>query len=176
MLGLSGTRNHVSAALYRPEDKKRKSPIYEIEGAWNDQFTIRDVESTQDLETYNTNADPPTQLQVAPIDEQDPWESRRAWSGVINALEQGNMQTTSDEKAKVEQAQRAMRKTEEANGTSWSTRFFYKASHDEVFERLATEAGDQHKEDAAHGFWKFDLEKLKSAKRPLHGDLLPDTA
>jgi len=175
-LGLSGKKNQIHAALYRLDDDKRKSPLYEIEGAWNQEFTIRDMSSKTELETYNTNAQPPTALKVAPMEQQDPWESRRAWAGVIDALNRGNMQATSDAKSKVEEAQRAMRKKEQSNGTSWQPKFFVKANQDDVFQRLAAPTGEQHQDDAIHGFWRFDNGQAESASRPFHGELVPDQA
>ena len=173
LLGLGGKKNHVSAALYRVEDKERKKALYQIEGAWNDAFTIHDVAGNRDVETYNTNLHKPTRLIVPPIEQQDAWESRRAWAGVINALSHGDMQATSDEKSKVEQAQRNMRKQEEASRALWQPTFFVKTSEDIVFQRLAAVTGDQHLHDSNNGFWRFDRDKAARARKPFHGQLTP---
>lgn len=172
MLGLKGTKHKFVASLYQTEDT-RKEPLYTVNGTWNDTFTIHDNTNHTDLETYNTNAIPSAPLIVPPLSEQDPWESRRAWAGVIDALNHGNMRQTSDEKGKVEQGQREMRKKEEAEGKKWQATFFTRTTQDPVFERLAAPIGVKLEADRTVGVWKFDHSKAKQAKRPYHGDLTP---
>jgi len=177
LLGMSGEKNHVHAAVFGPNDSKRKNPIYEVEGAWNQKFVFKDVVNKRNLEVFDTNAQTPAPLKVAPTQEQDPWESRRAWAGVIDALEHGDMQRTSDAKSKIEQAQREWRKKEEAEGRPWQPKFFVRSRTDEIFERLASaSSAGQHSDDAAYGFWKFDTQKAARAQRPFHGDAKPDVA
>jgi hypothetical protein len=174
-LGMSGTKNRVEAKLYRAEDRERV--LYTVKGAWNDQFTIVDAQTAAELETYDTNATPAAPLTVAPVAEQDPWESRRAWSGVIDALNRGDMQATSDEKGKVENGQRAMRKREKAAGQAeaagWEATFFRREEGDAVFDRLATPIGAQLNKQKTVGVWKFDDEKACRARKPYRGDLMP---
>ena len=63
------------------------------------------------IETYDANAPDSRrrEVSVAPLAEQDTWESRKAWADVISALRRGDMQDTSDAKSKIERAQRGMR-------------------------------------------------------------------
>jgi oxysterol-binding protein-related protein 9/10/11 len=171
-LGMSGTKNRFEASLYHAGDADKK-PLYTAKGGWNDRFTMHDVASNADLETYDTNAEPATPLNVAPIDEQDPWESRRAWRGVIDALNQGNMQATSDEKGKVEEGQRAMRKRQGLGEKEWCATFFKNVDGDEVFERLAEPIGAELGKEKTVGVWKFDHEKARVARKPYRGDLTP---
>ena len=114
---------------------------------------------------------------MAPLEEQDPWESRRAWKGVIDALNRGNMQATSDEKGKVENGQRAMRKREREEGLAeaegWEPTFFRRVEGDEVFDRLAKPVGAELGKDKTVGVWKFDHAKAERARRPYRGDLTP---
>ena len=151
---MSGTKNRFEASLYRAGDADKK-PLYTAKGGWNDRFTMHDVASGTDLETYDTNTEPAAPLNVAPIDEQDPWESRRAWRGVIDALNQGNMQATSDEKGKVEQGQRAMRKRQGLGETEWGAIFFKNVDGDEVFERLAEPIGAELGKEKTVGVWSL---------------------
>ena len=176
MFGLSGKKNQFHAGLYKQSDEKRKDPLYEAEGSWNEEFTIRDTTNKKDIETFNTNNQKPTKLVVPPLEQQDPWESRRAWAGVIDALNHGNMQATSDAKSKVEKAQREMRKKEEASNQTWKPKFFVKTDRDETFQKLAAVTHGQHEEDQAHGFWKFNLQEFQNAQKPYHGELRPDQA
>ena len=130
------------------------------------------MESEQDLETYDTNAQKATAIIVADRAEQDPWESRRAWGHVIDALNRGNMQATSDEKGKVERAQRLMRKDEENAGTKWRQTFFRTVESDPLFKKLAAKAGNSLEVERTQGIWKFDRDALKKEK-PYQGDLTP---
>lgn len=175
MLGMSGEKNHVHAAMFGPGDRGRKSPLYQVEGNWNQAFTITDVANKRDLETFNTSSQSPTILRVPPVQEQDPWESRRAWAGVIDALNRGDMQATSDAKSRLEQAQREWRKNDQAQGRTWQPKFFVRSETDTIFQRLATALSNgHHSEDALYGFWRFSPEQASRAQRPFYGDARPD--
>jgi len=177
ILGVGGKKNHVHATMYRVDDVNRHAPIYEVEGSWSGEFTIRDVASRRDIETFDTDAQHLTKLRVAPPEEQDPWESRRAWAGVIDALARGDMQATSDAKSTIEQAQREMRKKEETKEQTWQPTFFTRTGHHETFERLVALSTDsQRPEDAAIGFWRFDAERASRARKPFHEGQRPDVA
>lgn len=166
-----GKKNSFNATVYRKGEEK--SPVYEVEGQWTDKFTIRDVRASEDIEEYDTNVNDQTQLSVPSISEQDPWESRRAWAGVIDALSSGNMQTTADEKSKVEEAQRALRKQEEQDGKHWQALFFRQEKDDSTFRKLAQGTGEELHADSTEGVWRFDFEAFKKSKRPFHGNLTP---
>lgn len=175
--GMSGEKNGVHAALYGPEDGgARKRALYTVQGAWNGTFTFRDESSGEDVEVYDTAANPATALEVADMDLQDPWESRKAWGETIRNLHAGQMQAVSDAKSKVEQGQREMRRQEEADHVNWEPVFFRNDSRDDRFERLVAVAGVSGEEDARHGFWRFDGDRAAKARKPFHGDLTPDNS
>lgn len=172
MMGLRGDKkNTVRAKLYKTGDNKNS--LYEVEGQWNDAFVFRDVQKNEDLEAYDTHTSKPTPLIVAPLEGQDPWESRRAWSGVIKALRAGDMQGTSAAKSVIEKAQREMRKREEAEGGKWEAKFFTTVDNAPLFERLAVPHGEQLQSDMTDGIWRFDDEKFRKTRVPFHGTLTP---
>jgi oxysterol-binding protein-related protein 9/10/11 len=172
MLGLRGDKkNTVHATLCKTGDTK--NPLYEVHGQWSDEFVFTNVRTKTDVETYDTHKIDATPLIVAPLAEQDPWESRRAWSGVVEALQAGDMQGTSDAKSIIEEAQREMRKKEEAEGREWDPHFFSRAHGDPAFEKLAAPHGEHLHPDMTNGIWRFDEEKFKKAKVPFHGNLIP---
>lgn len=173
LFGMSGTKNGVHAALYSVDDKHRRNPLYTVEGAWNDKFTLRDESTGKDIETYDTSANPATRLEIADLDLQDEWESRKAWGDTIRNLDGGNMQGASDAKSVVEQGQRAMRKDEEQKGSKWEPVFFVNDREDTRYNKLAVIAGISTEEDARSGFWKFDRTKAEKARKPYHGGLRP---
>jgi oxysterol-binding protein-related protein 9/10/11 len=172
MMGFTGhKKNTVHATLYRTGDEK--NPVYEIDGQWNDEFVFKDVRTKTELDNYDTHEHKPTKLIVAPLEEQDPWESRRAWSAVTSAIRAGDMQGTSDAKSHIEEAQREMRKKEDAEGREWEPKFFSKVERDEVFEKLAEPHGERLRPEMTSGVWRFDEKKFRKAKVPFRGDLTP---
>jgi hypothetical protein len=87
MLGLSESKNHVSAAVYDMKDHKKA--LYTVEESWSDNFIIRDEIAGKDIETFDCTAVQPYLMKAAPIEQQDFWESGRAWKGTIDALNTG---------------------------------------------------------------------------------------
>jgi oxysterol-binding protein-related protein 9/10/11 len=105
MMGLRwNKKNSVHVKLFRNGDEE--NPLYEVEGQWSDQIIFRDARKKEDLETYDTHKSQTAHLIVAPVEQQDPWESRRAWSGVVKALQSNDMQGISDAKSMIEETPR----------------------------------------------------------------------
>jgi len=85
------------------------------------------------------------------------------------------MQRTVDEKSKLEEAQRELRKLEESKGLKWEPLFFRSIAGDEIFERLARTIGADLCAANTEGVWKFNDEKWKEGlQAPFHGTLRPD--
>ena len=168
---LSGKKHSLDATLYEVNDKK--NPLYTVIGQWNDKFTIRDERNNTDIETVDVSTLKPTPMTVDDLANQDPWESRKAWTHVIAALNRGDMQATVNEKSKVEEAQRELRKLEDAKGLKWQPLFFRNSDDDPVFQKLAEPVGVSLQSDKTVGVWKFDGEGAKNVKKPFHGNLGP---
>lgn len=94
--------------------------------------------SSQIVDTFDHTATKPTPLSIAPVEQQDDFESRKAWKKVADAINKGDMDTTSTEKSIIENRQRAMRKTEKEQGKEWERKFFKRVEKDAVFERLVS--------------------------------------
>lgn len=172
MMGWGGNKkNTVRATIYKNGDEK--NPLYAVEGQWNDELVFKDLRTKKDVETYNTHNTEATPCKLAPLDQQDPWESRRAWGGVVKALKAGDMRGTVEAKSIIEMAQREMRKREWAEGRQWEAKFFSRADSDPVFESLAAPHGEQLHPEMTNGIWMFDEEKFRKAKMPFRGDLTP---
>jgi len=111
---------------------------------------------------------------VAPIEEQDPWESRRAWYDVATAIERSDMDATSMAKSRIENAQRELRKREKEERIEWERRFFERVNEeeDQVFMRLATmlnlTKGGGIEGDRTGGVWRFAVERTNDAMSPYH--------
>lgn len=172
-LGLGGQKNHVQAAVYGADDQKRKKrPLYTVEGSWSESFTFKDADG-QSLETYDVAAVPATECRTAPLEDQDPWESRKAWRGVIDAIHGGDMQRVADSKSSLENAQRALRKESGTSEEAWRPLFFRKEGRDPIAANLLEAVGKRLDVDATCGIWRFDVGKATSLDRPWRDGLTP---
>lgn len=166
MLGIGGQKNHVQAAVYGADDHKKKSnPLYSVEGNWAESFVFKDA-SGKTLDTYDVASAPSAECRTAPLEQQDPWESRKAWQGVIAAIHSGDMQAVSDNKSSLENAQRALRKESDTSEAAWKPLFFRKDAHDPVAEDLLQVAGQRLDADATGGIWRFDAHAASMLDRP----------
>lgn len=161
---LSGKKNSFTATLY-PEQKE-KDILYEISGQWTDTFVIRDSKK-REVDTYCARNHKTTPLIVAPLDQQDLYETRRAWHNVAEAITRGDMDTTSIEKSKIENSQRELRKKEQAEGREWERKFFSRVPSDPIFDRLAAVIGEKSEPERTGGVWRFDVNKAEKAKEAI---------
>ncbi|KAF1839427.1 Oxysterol-binding protein [Decorospora gaudefroyi] len=171
LLGSSGPKHAFEASVFHAD--RPRDTLYSVEGVWNAEFVIRDARTGAEVEAFDVRTVPQQRLSVSDIGDQDPWESRRAWSEVVDALRQGDMKGVTRAKSVVENGQREMRKEEEAQGRQFEPVFFKRVESDAVFERLVTHDTGGFSVDRQAGFWKVDLDALAKASKPFHGDLLP---
>lgn len=171
-LGFGGSKNHVNAIVHKIDDKDRSHALYTAEGSWAESFTIKDAQNTV-IDTYDVAAAPPTAFRTLPLEQQDPWESRNAWKGVISAVHSGSMQGVANAKTELEGAQRALRRKDETSEEQWEALFFRREGEHEVAERLLELQGKKLDVEGTCGCWKFDAEAAASRQRPWRGDLTP---
>jgi oxysterol-binding protein-related protein 9/10/11 len=169
----SGARNRFNATLYRTEDES-KSPIYTASGQWSGKFVFYDSKKGVEIDSYDVEAARPAPISLPDLADQDAFESRKAWKDVIYALRKGDLQGTVNAKSKLENAQRALRRKEVAEGTKWEPLYFSKRRGDHtLFHKLAASQGIPLHADKTFGVWKFDREKARKAKQPYRGMLTP---
>jgi hypothetical protein len=167
---LSGKKNTFSAILYNESDGEKK-PLYTIDGQWSDKFTIKNARTKEEVDTYSVKDNNTTPLQLAPLDQQDLYESRRAWQDVASGIERGDMDAVSVAKSKIENAQRELRKVEKSEGREWERRFFNRVdeNEDREFLQLMKRAGLASLEsDKTGGVWRFDSASADGAQPPYH--------
>jgi hypothetical protein len=178
---LSGKKNSFTAALWKEGEGSDKHPLYSVDGQWNEGFTIRegDGKHTKEIDYYDAKAAKTTPLTVAPIEEQDPYESRKAWANVARSIEKGDMDATSHYKSRIEVAQRALRRKEQDDKREWNRAFFSQVSPDSPEEATCQKLvkmvsginGWQGVEpEKTAGVWRFDSEKAKNAEPPYHAE------
>jgi hypothetical protein len=132
---LSGKKNSFTATMY-PTGKEREV-LYTITGQWTKTFEITEgAKKGNVVDTYDAEASATTPLTIAPIEEQDPYESRRAWQKVAAGIAIGDMDITGEEKTKIEEEQRLLRRQEKAEGRIWERRYFSLVENDTVLESL----------------------------------------
>ncbi len=151
-----GEKNHVEAAVYKTEDTEKKNPLYTAKGVWNDRLVFTDA-TGKELETLVLNATEPAPISIPDASQQDSWESHRAWGKTIQALKEGDQKNVVAEKAKIEDAQREMRKVEKEKGQQWEPRYFKGVGSDPVLE-LMSKSLDKIKAErlvGSTGIWRF---------------------
>ncbi|KAG6914467.1 hypothetical protein DXG01_017088 [Tephrocybe rancida] len=65
------------------------------------------------------------------------FETRKLWAAVAKGIREGDFETASREKGRIENEQRQRRKDEVAAGTTWPLKHFTHIESDPVYERLA---------------------------------------
>lgn len=164
----SGGKNSFHAVVFRNEDPEKK-PIYSVDGCWSGSFTVRDEIAGKELETVDSGVAP---VEPQYVERPDPWETQVAWKDVMTHLRQGDAKTAGAEKNKLEDAQRALRKTQPEE--EWRPLFF--ESKDEwypTFDKLAQGTGLELQKEKTKGVWRFAKEKAEKVERPFHGDMKP---
>ncbi|KAF3932708.1 hypothetical protein ABW19_dt0203974 [Dactylella cylindrospora] len=117
----TGTYNAIYGFIKNDETGEN---LFEITGKWNEDMYIKDcVTGRSDLLFDATHAKPTLPL-VRPISEQSEKESQRLWEPTIKALLKRDQEAATDEKYKVEEAQRSDTRKREADGIEWLPQLF----------------------------------------------------
>lgn len=168
---LSGKKNTFTASLYKESDGEKK-PLYCVDGQWSEAFVMKDARTKEEVDRYSVKDSKTAPFDLAPIDQQDLYESRRAWQDVASSIERGDMDTTSVAKSRIENAQREMRRVERSEGREWERRFFNRIGEndDEAFLDLARliQLPGNLDADKTGGVWRFDKPRSEGAKPPYH--------
>jgi len=158
---VSGKKNSFNAVLY--PTGKEKDILYTISGQWTKTFDITEgTKGGKIIESYDAEAKPITPLTVAPIEQQDPYESRRAWQKVAEGIAKGDMDLTGAEKTKIEEEQRELRRKEKAEGRTWERRYFSLVQSDPILDRLGPVIGLLPEAEKTGGIWRFDEKKANA--------------
>jgi hypothetical protein len=167
---LSGKKNTFSASLY--PTGKEKDVLYSVTGQWNKSFEIFKGKKGSAIDTYNAETNPITPLQIAPVEEQDPLESRKAWAKVAQGIASGDMDLVGAEKTKIEVSQRELRVQEKNEGRIWERRYFSNVEACPKLTELAPLIGLAPDADKTGGIWRFD-EKKAAALPPKLNSTVP---
>lgn len=187
---LSGKKNSFTASLWKDGEGSEKNALYTLEGQWSDTFMIKEgpgsgskMGSGKTPEIFKSSDVKLSKLHVAPLEEQDLLESRRAWSNVARSIERGDMDAASHYKSRIENAQRALRRKEASESRDWQRLFFTPVTDtntdlEKAFQQLVnmitslgiSSSWEGVASDKTAGVWRFDPAKANKAQKPYHGE------
>lgn len=145
----SGKKNSFKARVYKnfEESKKKENALYTISGQWSEKSNIAKGASSPSSKNdlfFSARECEAQHLKVKPMEEQHPLESQKAWAQVADAIRKGDYDLIHNAKSELENAQRELRKTEEANNAKWNRRWFDEvdysakaATDDDIFVKLS---------------------------------------
>jgi len=144
---LSGAAHRFSAAVAK-HSSSVSSPAHLIEGSWVGQSkyaksSIRSYDGTTFADATRDDDTPKKEVIVAPIENQGDMESRRVWKDVADGIRKGDFETAGVAKSKLENEQRALRKSEKEQGTIYQLRCFEPMAADPEYQKLAQLFGYQ---------------------------------
>lgn len=189
---VGGKKNSFTAALWKEGEGSEKKPLYSLDGQWSETFTIQEGAGKKApvIDTISAKSVKLSKLNLSPLEDQDMFESRRAWAKVAASVEKGDMDGTSYYKSRIEMAQRALRKREQDENRTWQRAFFSQPDdesgsikstdiHERHFSALAknlttgqgsSNAWEGVAPEKTNGVWRFDAAKAKVAQKPFHLD------
>ena len=168
---ISGKKHRLTASMYRtnaPNDI-----LYSAAGQWSEDLILKDVRNGGVVDNSYVKSAPRVPLMIADILDQDPWESRRAWSNVAQAITRGDMRGTGHAKSLIENGQRKMRLEERSEGSVWQQRFFSNVDPDNFLKMIEKQESVDLCQEKTLGIWRFDERKAEKAEKPYHGKLTP---
>ncbi|XP_004834987.1 oxysterol-binding protein-related protein 11 [Heterocephalus glaber] len=107
--------------------------VCRVQGEWNGilEFTYSNGETKcVDLTRLAV-----TRKRVRPLEKQDPFESRRLWRNVTEALSHAEMDKATEHKRALEERQRAEERLRAEAGAAWRTRYFTKEGDSWVYHK-----------------------------------------
>ncbi|KAJ3549809.1 hypothetical protein NM208_g309 [Fusarium decemcellulare] len=172
---IRGGRNQFEASIFHCSYPKTR--LYEISGVWSEGWVIKEGRTGKILEIYQVDApeNKPSDMQIEPIEEQDPWESRHAWRSVIEELKLGNLRAAATAKNTLEEAQRQMRKKEKDTGETWNPLLFESrpGTTHQVFHNLTKGTNWTLLDSQTKGVWRIDDDLLAGLQKPYRGSHTP---
>lgn len=131
----SGKKNTFKARVFPDyySTAHKESAICTIAGQWLGKSYISkgSTAPTKSDGLFYDALTPANHLEVKPIEQQHPLESRKAWAKVADAIAKSDYDLIHKEKLLIENEQRDLRKKELSAGDSWRTRWFDEVDYEE---------------------------------------------
>jgi len=123
-----GEYNVVSARI-----KKKGTTVYQVRGKWNDKIFIRPkklVGKKDDKLFFDARTHPIVPKHVPDYDSLEEFESRKLWINLTHAIQRNDVKAATEEKSKVEHAQREKKKERDNDKEVYEPRFFKRGPED----------------------------------------------
>lgn len=183
----SGKKNTFKARIFTDalSAQHKENALATVSGQWSGKCYVAKGAETPSSKShevfYDASSSSPEHLEVKPIDQQHPLESRKAWSTVADAIRKSDYDLINVEKSKIENHQRDMRKQEKETGGKWQTRWFDEVDYEssdfvDEFTNLinlsqlsdkncpsGSAKGSKYDEGSAT-HWRFNAEKWQKEK------------
>ncbi|BGP18494.1 hypothetical protein JCM10213_001190 [Rhodosporidiobolus nylandii] len=114
----SGTYNSLAGKIKGPQGE-----IGEVRGYWSDVLEIQRKGKGKEV-LFDAHSATVVTKSVSPEEQQQPFESRRLWSGVTAAIKANDLDAATNAKTAIEDAQREAAKQREANGETFAPKWF----------------------------------------------------
>jgi len=125
----SGKSHSFKATLKAPSPSLFTQPLT-VEGTWHT------TSKTSTGLVFHDVTSPKEEVTVRPVEEQGEWESRRLWGAVAGGIREGDFESASREKTRIENEQRQRRKDEATAMKPWELKHFKHIDNDPIYERL----------------------------------------
>ncbi|KAH7323138.1 hypothetical protein B0I35DRAFT_427179 [Stachybotrys elegans] len=159
-----GSKNRFHAEMFHESDPNKT--LFEAKGQWTGDVKVEDCKGEM-IDQFNVDHIQTKNISVRPVEEQTPFESRKAWSKVVEGIKEGDINKVSTHKHALEESQRELRRAEERNGRKWQSMFFTQLqSHDDALKLLAKIPDENWK--------KFDLKMTAGAWKFVGGNAAED--
>ena len=168
---ISGKKHRLTACMYR--SNAPENILYSAAGQWSEELVLKDVKNGGVVNNSHVRDAPRVPLIIADIEDQDPWESRKAWSDVAKAVSSGDMRGTGHTKSLIENGQRKMRVDERNEGRVRQQLFFSNSEPDEFIRMIENQEALDLAQEKTLGIWRFDEQKAEKAMKPYRGKLTP---
>ncbi|KAK4097524.1 Oxysterol-binding protein, partial [Parathielavia hyrcaniae] len=118
---VSGTYNAIGGFI---KNDHTGEILYELSGLWSEEMFIRDVKTGQKEMFFNALRSRPSPPVCRPLAEQEERESQRLWAKTAQAVKDRNHELATEEKTKIEEAQREEAAKRANDGVEWHPRLF----------------------------------------------------
>ncbi|CAO1637830.1 unnamed protein product [Parajaminaea phylloscopi] len=120
------------------------SAFYSVEGEWagKSSFKGKAPDGSSNSVFWDANSDR-REVQVAPLEEQGPMESRNVWKTVSEGIRKQDYDTASRDKSRIENEQREKRKKEVSNAQPHQLEYFVHVDDDKEYAELISKIHGQ---------------------------------
>ncbi|KXJ91455.1 hypothetical protein Micbo1qcDRAFT_119321 [Microdochium bolleyi] len=118
---VSGTYNSIGGTIKNDETGEA---LFELSGLWSEEMYVKDLRTGKREMFFDATRSRPSKPRIRPVEEQEESESVRLWQRTAQAVKEKNHEVATDEKTKIEEAQRQEAARRQAEGIEWQPKLF----------------------------------------------------